>query len=329
MPTTFSAGLEIVKTASLNGTCPGSDPLAVNIGDTVTYCYNVTNTGGVNLTEVTVNDDTYGSVTLGTTTLAPGERTEGTLTHVVVESDAPSVTDTATATGTDPSGGTVTDTDDCSIDYIITANENPTASFTSNSPQCLCTDIDFDGSASGGTGPYTYDWDFGDGAGTSTAEDPSYQYAAVGTYTVNLTVEDSNNCTNTCYKDVSVYALPSCDITAPAEVCEYSEGNSASTTADYSSYTWSLSAGMITAGQDTTSISWTAPSHTASPVNISVTVIDANGCTNTCYKDVTDVPCLILVVDIDIEPGSCPNPLNPESGEVLPVARSGHRGIQC
>ena len=86
-----------------------------NIGDTVTYCYNVTNTGDVTLTGVTVNDDLYGSVTLGTTTLAPGESTEGTLTHVVVESDAPSVTDIATATGTDPLGDTVTDTDSCTI----------------------------------------------------------------------------------------------------------------------------------------------------------------------------------------------------------------------
>ena len=71
----------MVKTASLTGTCPGSDPLAVSIGDTVTYCYNVTNTGDVTLTGIMVNDNIYGSVTLGTTTLAPGASTGGTLTH--------------------------------------------------------------------------------------------------------------------------------------------------------------------------------------------------------------------------------------------------------
>jgi uncharacterized repeat protein (TIGR01451 family) len=69
----YDADLSIVKTASLTGSCPGSDPLAVNISDTVTYCFNVTNTGDVNLTGVTVNDDIYGSVPLATTTLAPGE----------------------------------------------------------------------------------------------------------------------------------------------------------------------------------------------------------------------------------------------------------------
>jgi len=111
--------IKVIKTASLTGSCPGSDPLNVSIGDTVTYCYNVTNTGDVTLTGVTVNDDIYGAVTLGTTTLAPGESTEGTVTHTVVESDAPSVTNIANATGTDPLGGTVNDTDDCTINVAI------------------------------------------------------------------------------------------------------------------------------------------------------------------------------------------------------------------
>ncbi|HOV82944.1 MAG TPA: hypothetical protein PLQ01_09765, partial [Methanothrix sp.] len=116
---TYSSAIEVVKTASLEGLCPGSDPLSVNIGDTVTYCFNVTNTGDVTLTGITVSDDIYGTVTLGTDTLAPGASTTGTITHVVVESDASSVTDTATATGTDPIGDTVTDTDPCTINVAI------------------------------------------------------------------------------------------------------------------------------------------------------------------------------------------------------------------
>jgi len=118
----------VTKTSSLTGSCPGSDPLAVNIGDTVTYCFNVTNTGDVTLSGITVNDDLYGHVTLGTTTLAPGESTEGTVTHIVVGSDAPSVTDIATATGTDPLGGTVTDTDPCTIN--VAKETTPPASIT-------------------------------------------------------------------------------------------------------------------------------------------------------------------------------------------------------
>ncbi|MHC1631176.1 MAG: DUF7507 domain-containing protein [Methanotrichaceae archaeon] len=115
----IAPGIEVVKTASLDGTCPGSDTLDVDIGDTVTFCFNVTNTGDVTLTEITVSDDVYGSVSLGTTSLAPGESTVGTITHIVVESDVLSVTDTATATGTDPLEGTVTDTDDSTVNVSI------------------------------------------------------------------------------------------------------------------------------------------------------------------------------------------------------------------
>ena len=119
VPTTYNADLSIVKTASLTGSCPGSDPLAVDIGDTVTYCFNVTNTGDVNLTGVTVVDDIYGPVPLAKRTLEPLEYVVAMLTHVVVESDAPSVTNTANATGTDPLGGTVTDTDNCTVNVMI------------------------------------------------------------------------------------------------------------------------------------------------------------------------------------------------------------------
>nr|QNO55552.1 hypothetical protein KJBBJMEN_00001 [Methanosarcinales archaeon ANME-1 ERB7] len=113
---TSTSEITIKKTASLTGSCPGSDPLAVSIGDTVTYCFNVTNTGDVTLTNVAVSDNVYGPVTnLDKTTLAPGESAHGTVTHIVVASDPSSITNTATANGTNPCGGTVNDTDDCTI----------------------------------------------------------------------------------------------------------------------------------------------------------------------------------------------------------------------
>ena len=50
--------------------------------------------------------------------------------------------------------------------------------------------VRFSGSATGGAAPYTYAWTFGDG-GTSVVQNPSHEYAAVGSYPVVLTVTDS------------------------------------------------------------------------------------------------------------------------------------------
>jgi len=87
----------------------------VSIGDTVVYCYTVTNIGDVALYNVTLVDDKLGPIDLDTTTLAPGKSTNGTLEYVVVAGDDPKRINTATATGTPEVGGNVTATDDCTI----------------------------------------------------------------------------------------------------------------------------------------------------------------------------------------------------------------------
>ncbi len=75
----------------------------------------------------------------------------------------------------------------------------------------------------GGTPPLgvTYAWDFGDGPspGTSTLSDPTYTYAANGTYTVTLTVMDGP-CRSISTMIVEVTDLPDTEFTiAPATVC--------------------------------------------------------------------------------------------------------------
>ena len=89
----------------------GGDTSPLTAGETITYSYLVTNTGNDNLTSVAVSDPTIGSVTcpsLPAPGLAPGDSETCTAdaAHVVTQTDVDNgtVVDTATATGTDPSG---------------------------------------------------------------------------------------------------------------------------------------------------------------------------------------------------------------------------------
>ena len=111
----FGSGIHIDKTASTTGTCPGTDPLTVNISDNVTYCFRITNTGNVSLSNITVSDDHYGEISLPKTELKPDESTVGTTTHTVNESDVPQVINNALVRGMNLAGGIATDTDDCTV----------------------------------------------------------------------------------------------------------------------------------------------------------------------------------------------------------------------
>ena len=79
-------------------------------GDVIDYNYLVTNTGTTTITGIGVSDNLVSSVSCPDSTLAPGDSETCTGSYTVTESDvlAGSVTNTATATGTDPSDNTVT-----------------------------------------------------------------------------------------------------------------------------------------------------------------------------------------------------------------------------
>ncbi|MGW5052635.1 CshA/CshB family fibrillar adhesin-related protein [Actinokineospora sp. NPDC004072] len=99
------------KTASAVRDLDGNGP---DTGDTITFGFAVTNTGNVTLNPVTVDDPTVGPVTCPGGPLAPGASIECTaapysLTQADV--DAGAVTNTATATGIDPSGAPVSSSD--------------------------------------------------------------------------------------------------------------------------------------------------------------------------------------------------------------------------
>jgi uncharacterized repeat protein (TIGR01451 family) len=125
---TAAPEIDLVKTAgdivNTNG-----NTLVGDAGDTVIYSYIVKNTGNVTLSNVTVKDDngTPGDasddflVTLGLTTLQPGQSTTGQSASVPLtqqDVDTGSVTNIAIATGQPPRGNPVTD----DAQAIVTTN---------------------------------------------------------------------------------------------------------------------------------------------------------------------------------------------------------------
>ncbi|NYZ62397.1 DUF7507 domain-containing protein [Luteimonas deserti] len=103
VPLSATPGLSIVKTAGV----PGGN----TAGSTIDYSFVVTNTGGVTLTGIAIDDDRLDAPAVcPVTTLAPGATTTCTGTHTITQAevDAGEVLNTATATGTTPGGGTTT-----------------------------------------------------------------------------------------------------------------------------------------------------------------------------------------------------------------------------
>ncbi len=93
------------------------------VGQILTYTFEVTNTGPVTLNNVSINDAMFpGGVSLDKTKLAPGERTLGTATHTVTQEDIDKgeFINTATVEGFSPDNVSVTATDDVISEAAVT-----------------------------------------------------------------------------------------------------------------------------------------------------------------------------------------------------------------
>ncbi|MET7645631.1 hypothetical protein ABZS83_18710 [Streptomyces sp. NPDC005426] len=108
-----SQSVPIERPAALTVEKQAQTPGPYAVGQTVTFTYDVRNTGGTELTDVQVSDDHVDGITCDSTTLAPAESPgdsttcSGTYTITAADGTAGSVTNTATATGT-ADGQTVT-----------------------------------------------------------------------------------------------------------------------------------------------------------------------------------------------------------------------------
>ena len=97
-------------------------PGTAQVGQVITYTFDVTNTGGTALTNVHITDPLLGTGQIAVTpsTLAPGESGMATATYTVDQADAVGnvIHNEATATGTPPTGPDVTDVDPHDVTLI-------------------------------------------------------------------------------------------------------------------------------------------------------------------------------------------------------------------
>jgi gliding motility-associated-like protein len=148
---------------------------------------------------------------------------------------------TVTLTTTDTASG-------CAVTATGTLSiyQSPTATFTSNAPQCANVAINFSNTGSTGSN-WSYAWNFGDGAApaVSTAESPSgILYSSSGVKTVTFTISDQN-CTQTSTQFITINATPSAGFISTAPQCTGLPvvfENTSATTANVS-WNWSFGTG--------------------------------------------------------------------------------------
>ena len=118
---TDSNTVPITRSPSISLDKQAGTPTGTTVGSTILYSFVVTNTGNVTLNPISVNDPKLGAITCPITNLAPAATTTCTKTYSITQADVDSghVANTATATGTPPSGVTAPTASDSTDTAIV------------------------------------------------------------------------------------------------------------------------------------------------------------------------------------------------------------------
>lgn len=162
---------------------------------------------------------------------------------------------------------------------------NPPADFSVNtSAQCL-TGNSFDFSPNTTYAPGTlFQWSFqGAGTATSALQNPTgITWDAAGSFEISLVVTENNCVSSPSVLSITVFPMPVADFTAnPTQGCQPVEVKFFNTTQSFGSYTatWNLGAGFTSADLSPVVIYPDPGSY-----DITLTVTDVNGCTDTETK---------------------------------------------
>lgn len=132
----------------------------------------------------------------------------------------------------------------------------------------------------------TYSWDFGDGTPLETSANPTHIYQTAGTYTITLIATNTDGCTHTRVRNITVYDLPPVEAGVDQQLCPYTpmtlNGSGAI------SYTWNNGAVDGT------------PFIPAVDGKYIVTGTDGNGCVNKDSLMVTFLPAPVISAGPDV-----------------------------
>jgi hypothetical protein len=177
---------------------------------------------------------------------------------------------------------TVTSASHCSAQASGKVTVNPIPHMSVNSSNiCAGSSARLTATTDAGTGA-TFVWNTG-------ATGPSITVSPASTTTYTVTVTSAAGCSAQASGKVTVNPVPICTITTISSVNAGVVSNTASVAnaGAGAGYSWTISNGTITYGQNTTSITWTAGTDTNHPVVICVTIINSTGCAATCCANVT------------------------------------------
>lgn len=180
----------------------------------------------------------------------------------------------------------VSNSSGCSDTIIQTIQVNPLpiAGFT-NTTACYGQSTQFTDTSTSGNGSITsWFWNFGNG-NSSTIQNPQFTYSTAGNYTVSLSIQDITGCLSITTKTITVNPLPISNFTfsnndcgnSPVQFTDMSNGNGSTIT----TWLWDFGDGNTSAIQN--------PSHqfsTTGNYTVSLTVTNANTCSNTSTKSV-------------------------------------------
>lgn len=136
-----------------------------------------------------------------------------------------------------------------------------------------------------GTTIVSWQWDFGDG-GTSTLQNPVYTYTTTGSFTVTLTVTNSNGCVETISETFGVGFGPQAAFIGPQVACTgigvpFTDLSIPGSGTTLTGWLWDFGNGTTSTSQNPTAIFQNAGTYT-----VTLTVTASNGCKATFQQSI-------------------------------------------